>query len=59
MEFAGEAPERRFATQEEADDECDALNADEGLGQSWQAAFVNDGDEDYWIVSLENTEDED
>lgn len=50
---------RGFLTEEEADEVCDALNANEDVGQSWQAAFVNDGDEDYWIVSLENTEDED
>lgn len=42
-----------WLTEGEAADEADHRNADEDfVNQAWQTAFVNDGDEGYWTVTL-------
>lgn len=49
--------EIKFATEDEAADEADALNSEQD-DVTWQTAYVNDGDEGYWIV-VEGELDED
>lgn len=48
--------EQTFTTEDAAEREADARNS-EGSG-IWQTAFVHDGDDGYWIVELQDDDEE-
>lgn len=43
---------RGWATEDEAAEEADNLNS-MALDVTWQTAYVNDGDDGYWIIVTE------
>lgn len=57
MEFTSRVLEDgEFATQEEAEEEAEALNAEEDFG-AWEPNFISEGDgQGYWIVTIADEE---